>query len=350
MGNTKDANSSVPPVSTPDPIPPPPIGLPLSKAQENKSSISPTPVDEPPPVFPMFGSHSSAPMGESLGLFTDTVESLHQEFKSYSPNYFEGAKLTLNSPLSQFFQAVHTLQVSPRSNTYSYGISYVGQKKYGEMEYYPMLYGEMDNAANLKSIIVHRPYKKLKLRTDIQTQKAEFSVVQLMSEYMGSDFSLCSTLVNPSFHPLSGVLAVQYLQRVTDRISLGIDFTYQKDVQMQGAGVSGFLGFKFPGWQAFAKLGIGTWSIGYIRKVSDTINLYSEFERNPMDESSVASFGYSWSIPKTEFKISSSVNSLWTISTVVEKRLQPLPVTLALAACLNQKSNQLKLGVGITIG
>ena len=142
-----------------------------------------------------------------------------------------------------------------------------------------MLFGEMDNATNLKAICVHKFTKGLKVRSDIQTQKSEFSVVQLMTEYMGTDFSFCSTLVNPSLYPVTGVLALQYLQRVTQHLSLGADFTYQREALMQGAGLSGFVGYKRPGWQTFAKVSLGSWSVGYLRKVTENINLIGELEK-----------------------------------------------------------------------
>ena len=355
MGNTKDTvPPPVSPTSSPTEPMPPPLPLPYIMSKEPSSASPAGPAEDAPPIFPPFGSHPPVSPGErgeaKSDLFTDTIEGIHQEFKSFLPNLIEGAKLTLNSPLSQYFQAIHTLHSSTKANLYSYAISYVGRKKYEEMEMYPMFYGEMDNATNLKAICVHRPIEGLKLRSDIQTQKSEFSVVQLMAEYMGSDFSFCSTLVNPSPYPVSGVLALQYLQRVSQSISMGLDMTYQRESTMQGAGISGFVGLKRPGWQSFAKFSFGSWSLGYLRKVTENINLVGEYEKSPFDDSSVVTMGYSWHIPKADFKIYSSINSLWTVSTLIEKRLQPLPVSLALAASLNQKSNQIKLGIGITIG
>ena len=352
MGNTTGtAPPSVSPTSAPTEPLPPPIPPPYVMDTE-PSSMPADPAVDASPVFPPFGSHAPpVERGETKpDLFTDTIEGIHQEFKSYLPNLFEGARLTLNSPLSQYFQAIHTLHSSTKVSLYSYAISYVGRKKYGEMEMYPMFYGEMDNSTNLKAICLHRPTERLKLRSDIQTQKSEFSVVQLLAEYMGSDFSFCSTLVNPCLYPVTGVLALQYLQRVSQSLSLGLDVTYQRDSGIQGAGISGFVGFKRPSWQSFAKISFGTWSVGYLRKVTENIHLVGEYEKSPMDDTSVVTMGYSWHIPKADFKVYSSVNSLWTVSTLVEKRLQPLPVSLALAASLNQKSNQIKLGIGITIG
>ena len=355
MGNTKDTIPA--PVSAASPSPDP-VSPPINLSYPTPSDVSPSSSsglarlpEDSPPAFPPFGSHSPNPPGVGvLDTFSDTIEGIQQEFKSCLPNLIEGSKLTLNTPLSQYFQAIHTLHTSGKTNLYAYGISYVGRKKYGEMENYPMLFGEMDNATNLKAICVHKLTKGLKVRSDIQTQKSEFSVVQLMAEYMGTDFSFCSTLVNPSLYPVTGVLALQYLQRVTQHLSLGADFTYQREASMQGAGLSGFVGYKRPGWQTFAKVSLGSWSVGYLRKVAENINLIGELEKSPMDESGVVTMAYSWHIPKVDFKIYSSINSLWTVSSIVEKRLQPLPVALALSTSLNHKNNQIKLGIGITIG
>ncbi|KAF4528834.1 hypothetical protein B566_EDAN017205 [Ephemera danica] len=47
---------------------------------------------------------------------------------------------------------------------------------------------------------------------------------------------------------------------------------------------------------------------------------------------------------------SGSLDSNWTASAVIEKKLQPLPFTLSLSGTLNQKSHQFRLGLGFIIG
>lgn len=282
--------------------------------------------------------------------FQDTMESLMQDIKIQAPTTINGGKVVMNSPLSQFFQAIHTLHVTPNKGTYSYGITYVGTNKFNDLEYYPVLLGEIDTTASLKAIAIHKPMTNLRVRADIQTKGSEFHVVQTAAEYFGKDYSAVATVANPSFSPISGIISLQYLQRVTDRLSLGADFNFQKMFQMSGATVGGFLQYKTPLWQCLAKIGVGNWLLAYHRKISENFNLVAELEKTPMDESSLSTLCFNCTIPKTDFKISSSVNSQWVVSSVVEKRLSPLPASLSLSSSLNFANNKSKFGIGFTLG
>lgn len=51
---------------------------------------------------------------------------------------------------------------------------------------------------------------------------------------------------------------------------------------------------------------------------------------------------------KCEF--AGSVDSNWTVAAVLEKKLQPLPFTLALSGVLNHAKPDFKLGCGLMIG
>lgn len=44
------------------------------------------------------------------------------------------------------------------------------------------------------------------------------------------------------------------------------------------------------------------------------------------------------------------VDSNWNVGAVLEKKLNPLPFTLALSGLINHSKNQFRLGVGIIIG
>lgn len=45
-----------------------------------------------------------------------------------------------------------------------------------------------------------------------------------------------------------------------------------------------------------------------------------------------------------------TLDTNWTVGAVMEKKLMPLPFTLALSAMLNHPKNQFKLGCGFIIG
>ena len=60
-------------------------------------------------------------------------------------------------------------------------------------------------------------------------------------------------------------------------------------------------------------------------------------------------------ILKLKLKFSSSlsagtVDSNWVVGATLEKKLLPLPLTLALGAFLNHRKNKFQCGFGVTIG
>lgn len=44
------------------------------------------------------------------------------------------------------------------------------------------------------------------------------------------------------------------------------------------------------------------------------------------------------------------LDSNWTVGAVLEKKLQPLPFTLALSGLVNHSKNQSRFGIGLIIG
>lgn len=51
-----------------------------------------------------------------------------------------------------------------------------------------------------------------------------------------------------------------------------------------------------------------------------------------------------------DISFAGSLDSNWTVSAVLEKKLNPMPFTLALGAMLNHKKNDFRLGLGFIIG
>lgn len=53
--------------------------------------------------------------------------------------------------------------------------------------------------------------------------------------------------------------------------------------------------------------------------------------------------------PQTFFGVG-TVDSNWVVGATLEKKLIPLPLTLALGAFLNHRKNKFQCGFGVTIG
>merc|ERR1712107_821134 len=63
-----------------------------------------------------------------------------------------------------------------------------------------------------------------------------------------------------------------------------------------------------------------------------------------------ASVGYKVDIPRAGFNFKGSVNTDWEVTGVVEKKLLPLPFTLALCGIMNHPKNSFMMGGGLIVG
>lgn len=75
-----------------------------------------------------------------------------------------------------------------------------------------------------------------------------------------------------------------------------------------------------------------------------------EFEANTRLQETTFAFGYHLNLPKANVVFKGSVDSSWCVGAVLEKRLPPLPVTLALGAFMNHWKNKFHCGFTIMVG
>ncbi|XP_013786973.2 mitochondrial import receptor subunit TOM40 homolog 1-like, partial [Limulus polyphemus] len=88
----------------------------------------------------------------------------------------------------------------------------------------------------------------------------------------------------------------------------------------------------------------------YYHKGNDQLQVGVEVETNLRLGESVATIGYQIDLPKANLVFKGTVDSNWTVGAVLEKKLQPLPFTLALSGMLNHAKNQSRFGCGLIIG
>ncbi|KAF6076161.1 translocase of outer mitochondrial membrane 40 like [Phyllostomus discolor] len=75
-----------------------------------------------------------------------------------------------------------------------------------------------------------------------------------------------------------------------------------------------------------------------------------EFEANTRLQDTTFSFGYLLSLPQANMVFRGLVDSDWCVGAVLEKKMPPLPVTLALGAFLNHRRNRFHCGFSVTVG
>lgn len=283
-----------------------------------------------------------------------TIEELHKKCKDVMPTNFEGAKLMIQKGLSSHFQVSHTINLSSSTPSgYKFGATYVGTKQLSPTEAFPVVLGDIDPSGNVSANIIHQLTPNIRCKFGSQIQDNKFAAAQLTTDYRGEDFTASLTVANPDLINESGVAVVHYLQSVTRNIALGGELAYQYGRAVPGGEIAVI--------SAAGRYvnGLATWSgtaglagvhLCYYRKASEQLQFGVEVETNFRVQEAVGTLGYQIDLPKADLVFRGMLDTNWNVGAVLEKRLQPLPFTLAISGHLNHTKNQHRLGVGMIIG
>ncbi|XP_025050841.1 mitochondrial import receptor subunit TOM40 homolog [Alligator sinensis] len=215
---------------------------------------------------------------------------------------------------------------------------------------FPVLVGDMDNSGSLNAQVIHQLSPRLRSKLAFQTQQSKFVNWQVDGEFRGADFTAAVTLGNPDVLVGSGILVAHYLQSVTPGLALGGELVYHRRPGEEGTVTSLAGKYTAPNW-------IGTLTVGqagahatYYHKANDQLQVGVEFEASTRMQDTSVAFGYQLDLPKANLLFRGSVDSNWIVGAVLEKKLLPLPLTLAMGAFLNHRKSKFQCGFGLTIG
>uniref|UniRef100_A0A672K0P1 Mitochondrial import receptor subunit TOM40 homolog n=1 Tax=Sinocyclocheilus grahami TaxID=75366 RepID=A0A672K0P1_SINGR len=247
------------------------------------------------------------------------------------PVQMEGVRLTVNKALSNHFQ------VSPFTLIFFY-------------QAFPVMVGDMDNTGSLNAQIIHQITDRVRSKFAFQTQQQKFVNWQGDAEFKGEDFTAAVTFGNPDVLVGSGIVVAHYLQSVTPSLALGGELVYHRRPGEEGTVMS--LAGRYTGSNFIATLTLGGAGAhgSYYHKANDQLQLGVEFEASTRMQDTSVSFGYQLDVPKADLVFKGSLDSNWVVGATLEKKLQPLPLSLALSAFLNHRKSKFQCGFGITIG
>lgn len=282
------------------------------------------------------------------------MEDLHKKCKDVFPINFEGAKVVLNKGLSNHFQVSHTINMSStQPGGYRFGATYVGTKQSGPNEAFPVLLGDIDSLGNLNANIIHQIGNRIRARFQTQVQGNVFAVSQLTCDYRGDDYTASFTVANPDIINKTGVLVGHYLQNVTPKLALGTEIAYQSSPQVPGGQIAVLsLAARYTGsdftWSS--TFGPANLHVCYYQRASEQLQFGVELETNFRMQEAVGTIAYQVDIPKADMSFKGMVDSNWNVGCVLEKKLLPMPFTLALSGLINHSKNNFRLGLGFIIG
>ncbi|CAG0918770.1 unnamed protein product [Notodromas monacha] len=304
----------------------------------------------PPPSSPSSSTPDPPKRNDNPGTF----EEIHKSTKDVFPNFFEGGRLMMQRGLSNHFQVTHIINLSSTDPSgYRFGATYVGSKQLGPAESYPILLGDCDPSGNVSANLIHQFGERIRAKAAAQIQRSKYQATKLAADYMGDDFTASITLGNIDVLKGSGVVVGHYLQKITKSTSLGSEIAYQCGPMIPGGQLAVVsLAARYSGekWTASGTLGGAGVHACYYQKCSDQLQMGVEFETNTRAQKCVASIGYQVDIPRADLVFRGVVDSDWNIGSTLEKKLSPLPFTLALCGQFSHTENVFRMGCAFVIG
>ncbi|KAJ2389703.1 translocase of outer mitochondrial membrane, partial [Coemansia sp. RSA 2559] len=151
---------------------------------------------------------------------------LNKEIKTTLPTNFmiEGGQADLAKILSPNFQAMHTykLGLPGQPSLFEFAGVYADEDT--------LMHAKMDTDLNLQGRANYSLTKKLQLKGQAQlmTTNESQSMLQLESEYTGSDYTANVKAINASPVDSTGIFIASYLQSITHKLGVGAEFVYQR--------------------------------------------------------------------------------------------------------------------------
>lgn len=80
------------------------------------------------------------------------------------------------------------------------------------------------------------------------------------------------------------------------------------------------------------------------------LSLVAECDGSLMQGESSATLGFKMDLGDSLFSVKGCINSKWTVGTLIEKRLDPLPASVLISGQLNHTTDEAMFGIGFTVG
>ncbi|XP_065276355.1 mitochondrial import receptor subunit TOM40B isoform X2 [Emys orbicularis] len=246
-----------------------------------------------------------------------SFDELHRKCKEVFPQQMEGVKLILNKNPNNHFQLSHTVHMSTvGQSSYHFHTTYVGDRQLSPTE----------------------------------TQQARFVTWQFDGELRGDDYTATLTLSNPDVLSQSVIVVAHFLQSVTSRLVLGGEMVYHRRPGEEGAIVTLAGKYTARKWVATLNIGYGGAHASYYHRANEQVQVGVELEANTRLQDTTFAFGYQLNLPPANVVFRGLLDSNWCVGGVLEKKLLPLPVTLALGAFINHWKNRFHCGFSIIVG
>ncbi|KAL6644991.1 hypothetical protein ACP70R_014068 [Stipagrostis hirtigluma subsp. patula] len=265
---------------------------------------------------------------------------------SLKPELFEGLRFDFTKGLNQKFSLSHSvfmgsLEVPSQSTEtikvptahYEFGANFLDPKL--------MLIGRVMTDGRLNARVKCDLTDNLTLKVNAQlTQEAHYSQGMFNFDYKGTDYRAQFQIGNNAFY------GANYIQSVTPNLSMGTEIFWLGHQRKSGIGfASRYNTDKMVGTLQVASTGIV--ALSYVQKVSEKVSLASDFMYNHMSKDVTSSFGYDYLL--RQCRLRGKIDSNGVVAAYLEERLN-MGVNFLLSAEIDHPKKNYKFGFGMTVG
>lgn len=275
-------------------------------------------------------------------------EELSREaWASLKPDLFEGLRFDLTKPLNQNFGISHSIfmgNVDVPSQTPQPLKTSIGQYEFGAnliSNQGNFMLGRVQTDGRVTGRIKYdvNPFLSLKLQM-LLNQEAEMSQGMLDIDTKGADWNSQLKLGNQSFYGLN------YFQSVTPSLALGGEMFWLGKQRKSGTGFAArHTGDKHVATCQIATTGLA--NLTYLHRLSDKINLATDFMWNWNVREATASFGYDYTF--RQGRLWGKIDTDGKIGAYLEEKINPV-VNFLLSAELDHVRKDYKFGFGMRLG
>ncbi|XP_041995765.1 mitochondrial import receptor subunit TOM40-1-like [Salvia splendens] len=304
----------------------------------------------PPAVLAAAASSSDAeqPKVDYLNLPCPIpYEEIHREaLMSLKPELFEGLRFDFTKGLNQSFSLSHSVMMGPTeipaqsaetikipTANYEFGANFIDPKL--------MLFGRVMTDGRLNARLKCDLADNLTLKGNAQlTNEPHMSHGMFNFDYKGSDYRTQFQVGN------GALLGASYIQSVTRNLSLGGEVFWAGQHRKSGIGYAArYNTEKMVATGQVASTGMV--ALSYVQKVSDKVSLATDFMYNYMSGDVTSSVGYDYIL--RQCRLRGKIDSNGSVSAFLEERLN-MGLNFLLSAEIDHRKKDYKFGFGLTVG
>lgn len=266
---------------------------------------------------------------------------------SLKPELFEGLRFDFTKMLSQKFALSHSvlmgsLEVPSQSADvikvptaqYEFGANFIDLPQL-------MLIGRLMTDGRLNARVKCDLTENLALKVNAQlTSEPHYSQGMFNFDYKGTDYRAQFQIGNNAFY------GANYIQSVTPNLSMGTEIFWLGQQRKSGIGFnSRYNTDKMVGTLQVASTGIV--ALSYVQKVSEKVSLATDFMYNHMSRDVTSSVGYDYIL--RQCRLRGKIDSNGVVAAYLEERLN-MGVNFLLSAEIDHAKKNYKFGFGMTVG